>query len=157
MSPVSDEPWGMLDEAPLPERYGTDTVHVAARDPETLHVYWELTPAARDRLRPVVGEGRVAVRLVTVGHGQHGTELPGPIQDLEIMADVGATYVAWQAGSADILRVRAVLGLVSGAGSFMPVAESPLCAVPPIGPADPNAPRPRVSVGHSPWRRREQA
>ena len=80
-----NEPWGMLDEAELPARYGTDTVHAMARDPGTLFIYWELTEA---------GRGDAAARLPAAARALDSAGHP-TLEGIGL-ANQGETVLPWR-------------------------------------------------------------
>lgn len=159
-----NEPWGMLDEAELPERYGTDRVHAMARDPKMLFVYWELTeeghasaagrlPAAaralgapRNALRLSALAGPATGAAQTVDGGTLATGAAARELIVLIDSDLGSAYIEWPAGG----WVRTELGVVAG-GHFVALCASPATAMPPAMPDATAATR----VQGSPWRRRE--
>jgi len=152
------EPWGMLDDAALPERYDVDRVHVMARDPRMLFVYWELTERGRAAALAALpgaaraqGIPRPALRLRGLGD-DIAPPPPGAAVSHELVLlvdqDVSSAYIEWPGGGPR--WVRAELGMASG-GVFAAACSSPLAPVPP---ADPSAALARAT---SPWRHRETA
>jgi hypothetical protein len=126
-----EEPFGILDFEETVETYGVDEVAVMARDPRTLFVYWEVTPAAWERARAHLGgEGVLTLRLfVTPMQGQDF------VHDTRLNWDHGRRYVDAPARNA---RVAAAVGLLASDGRFAAMAFAPPTMVP-SGTVSPNA------------------
>ncbi len=146
------EPWGMLDEAELPARYGSDTVHAMARDPGTLFIYWELTEAGRGdaaaRLPAAaraLGAPRPGLRLRAASTPALGAATSHELL-LLIDDELGQAYVDWPHPGWACVE----LGVIAG-GVFAAVCAAPPAPVPPAMPAASGAARSATS----PWRRRE--
>jgi hypothetical protein len=124
---VEQEPLGILDFEETPETYGVDECAVIARDPNTLFVYWEVTPGAWDRARGALGgDGVLTLRLFVSsfdahGHGHDFTH------DTRLTWDHGRRYVEAPARNA---KISVAVGLLGAGGRFVAMAYGPPTLVP---------------------------
>ena len=121
LAPQGSGPKSMLDDAPLPVRYGVDEAVVMVVDPTTAYLYWEVRPETVARLRERAPQGRLVVRL-----------------ELEIDGATVYRHVYPEAEMGDVFLerlpdgaiLRASLGFLDPRG-FFPVAEGQETATPP--------------------------
>lgn len=114
------EPYGMLDVEELPALLGTDEVTLLARDPYTLYVHWETTPAGR----ALAGSGSLVLRL-SVSMTPDGSTTQ--TVDEALSRDAGRGYLPAPYPGASII---AALGLRGQDGGFTPIAFAPRMRVP---------------------------
>jgi Domain of unknown function (DUF4912) len=106
----------LLEEPPLPERYGVDEIVAIAVDPRTIYLYWEVRPTTLAHARAVRPEGQLSVRVASVIASWEGPVVD--TRDLHVDALYGDRFLRdVQPGS----NVRVSVGWLS-AGSFEPFA-----------------------------------
>jgi hypothetical protein len=118
------EPFGMLDAEDLPDRLGIDAVTVLARDPSTIFVHWETTPAARERAGAEDKDAALVLRLATLGGP---AEAPGQVIDEALDRDAGRAYLPAPYPGA---LIDAAIGVRRPDGGFTPIASAPRLRVP---------------------------
>jgi hypothetical protein len=84
-------PIGMVDDAPLPERYDVDEVVLMPVDPKTVFVYWEVRQATAEEARQRVPGGRLVVRIVAVTANWEGPRVE--TRDIDVGDLVGDWFV----------------------------------------------------------------
>jgi hypothetical protein len=122
-------PVGMLDDAPLPERYDVDEIVLMPVDPKTVFVYWELRQATVDEARQQAEKGKLIMRIVAVSASWEGPSVE--TRDIEIDELVGDWFVR-------DLPVGAVLRAAVGwraASGFEPLSVAMELSSPQFGPA----------------------
>jgi hypothetical protein len=82
---------GMIDDAPLPERYDVDEVVLMPVDPKTVFVYWEVRQTTADEARRRQPDGRLVVRIVAVTASWEGPRVE--TRDIEVGELVGDWFV----------------------------------------------------------------
>ncbi len=122
-----DGPLGMLDDAPLPDKYDVDEVVLMPVDPKTVFVYWEVRQTTLEQAH-ARAEGRLVLRVVAVT-----AKWTGPIvetRDIEIEQLVGDWFVR-------DLPLGAVVRAAVGwrAAEFEPLAVAMETSAPPAAPA----------------------
>jgi hypothetical protein len=126
------EPFGMLDDTPLPTRYDVDECVAIPVDPTTLYVYWESRAATLDHLRasqPAGAAGALCLRIVAVEPTWDGPR--STTRDVPVDATLGD----WFARDLPLgCVVRAAIGWKSGL-EFAPIAHSPALETPPGAPS----------------------
>ena len=123
------EPFGMLDDTPLPTRYDVDECVAIPVDPTTLYVYWEARTSTLGHLRSTHPGGALCLRIVAVE-----PTWDGPRSTTRDVA-VGATLGDWFARDLPPgCVVRAAIGWKS-AEQFAPIAHSPALETPPGAPS----------------------
>lgn len=133
------EPFGMLDDRPLPTRYDVDECVAIPVDPQTVYVYWETRDATLDAFRASRADGALTLRLVIVVPTWDGPRLAS--RDVPVSAQIGDCFVR------DLPQgcvVRAAIGWKAG-DEFSPLAHSPALETPP------GAPSPIVAEGLVRW------
>jgi hypothetical protein len=118
-------PIPMLDDAPLPERYGVDEAVAMAVDPTTAYVYWEVRPTTMARLRGQVPGGRLMV------HVDARTEHEATVREFEAERPAGDYFLF---GLPPGARLQARLGWVA-ATTVDAVAVSPDLSTPALHPS----------------------
>ena len=88
--PAPSGPVGMLDDAPLPERYDTNEVVLMPVDPRTVFAYWEVRQSVYEELRGG-REGTLVLRLLAVSASWTGPSIE--TRDVEIEQLVGDWFV----------------------------------------------------------------
>jgi hypothetical protein len=127
--PESPEPFGMLDDRPLPTRYDVDECVAIPVDPTTLYVYWEARVATLESLRARHPGGALSLRVVAVEPTWDGPR--STTRDVGIDASLGDHFVRdLPAGCV----VRVALGWRSGE-QFDSIAHSPALETPPGAPS----------------------
>ncbi len=63
------KPAPILDEIPLPERYGVDELEMIPVDPTTMYLYWEVRPETLGAAQRHDSRGALRLRLESVGVG----------------------------------------------------------------------------------------
>jgi len=111
--------------APIPMHYGQDRVTVLVRDPNALHVYWELEGPTRNQIVPERGDralSRVSwiLRLHTEGEG---------FQDIPVVGE----SCNWYLSVAESKRYVVEIGVVPHGGAFIGLARSNRVETPPMG------------------------
>ena len=123
------EPFGMLDDTPLPARYDVDECVAIPVDPTTLYVYWEARADTLDVVRMERPHGALVLRIVAVTPTWDGPRTA--TQDHPIGASLGDWFVRdLPAGCV----VRAAIGWKSG-DDFASIAHSPALETPPGAPS----------------------
>jgi len=114
----------MLDDAPLPARYGVDECVAMAVDPTTVYVYWEARPASVERARRALTrfepvECTSTLRVLVVEATDQAPRVSS--RDFEVIdLELGEWFVReLPAGSV----VRAAIGLRAGE-RFLPIAHT---------------------------------
>jgi len=123
-------PPAFLDDAPLPPKYDVDECVAIPVDPETLFVYWEVRDSLLARLRQMRGEGVLALRALVVEPGWHGPR--SYVRDHDVHGSLGDYFLRGLPAAA---VVRVAIGYRT-ATAFVPIAHSPLLAIPrkePVG------------------------
>lgn len=123
------EPFGMLDDAPLPPRYDVDECVAIPVDPTTLYVYWEARESTLAAVRRAAPSGSLVLRIVVIVPTWDGPR--SRTQDVGIDASLGDWFVR------DLppgCVVRAAIGWKHG-DSFDSVAHSPSLETPPGSPS----------------------
>jgi hypothetical protein len=123
------EPFGMLDDQPLPTRYDVDECVAIPVDPTSLYVYWEARAATLDALRKAHPGGDLVLRIVVVAPTWHGPQTR--TRDHGLDASFGDYFVReLPAGCV----VRAAIGWRTG-DAFESIAHSPALETPPDSPS----------------------
>jgi hypothetical protein len=122
-------PAGMLDDAPLPEKYDVDEVVLMPVDPKTVFVYWEVRQRSSDESRARAPDGRLIVRIVAVTANWQGPVVE--TRDIEAPGLVGDWFVRDLPVGAVL---RAAIGW-SAATGFAPLSVAMDLTAPPAGPA----------------------
>ncbi len=123
------EPFGMLDDQPLPPRYDVDECVAIPVDPTSLYVYWEARVATLEQLRKARPGGGLVLRVVVVSPSWDGPQTTTRDQPLD--ATLGDTFVRdLPAGCV----VRAAVGWRDGE-AFESIAHSPALETPPREPS----------------------
>jgi uncharacterized protein DUF4912/tetratricopeptide repeat protein len=123
------EPFGMLDDAPLPARYDVDECVAIPVDPRTLFIYWEVREATLGHLRRQRPEGVLALRVLVITPTWEGPIVSA--RDHDVDAAVGDWFEReLPAGCV----VRAAIGWRVG-GEWTPIAHSPALETPPDSPS----------------------
>jgi hypothetical protein len=123
------EPFGMLDDAPLPPRYDVDECVAIPVDPTTLYVYWEAREATLAAVRRAAPSGSLALRIVVIVPTWDGPR--SRTQDVPIDSSLGDWFVRdLPAGCV----VRAAIGWKHGE-AFESIAHSPSLETPPGSPS----------------------
>ncbi len=117
-------PPAFLDDAPLPPKYDVDECVAIPVDPETLFAYWEVRDSLLARLREVRGEGVLALRALVVEPGWHGPR--SYVRDHDVHGSLGDYFLRGLPAAA---VVRVAIGYRT-ATAFVPIAHSPLLAIP---------------------------
>ena len=118
------EPFGMLDDTPLPTRYDVDECVAIPVDPTTLYVYWEARSATLDHLRASHAGGALSLRIVAVEPTWDGPR--SSTRDVGVDASLGDWFVRDLPSGC---VVRAAIGWKSGQ-EFAPIAHSPALETP---------------------------
>jgi len=111
--------------APIPMHYGTDRINVLVRDPNGLHVYWELEGPRRSQIVPERGDhalSRVSwiLRLHTDGEGPQDIPVVGEACNWYLSVDANKSY-------------RVEIGVIPHGGEFISLATSDRVHTPPMG------------------------
>ena len=111
--------------APIPLHYGTDRVTVLVRDPNALHVYWELEGPRRRQVVPERGRRALSrtswiLRLHTAGEGTQDIPIVGEACNWYLSVDENKTYTI-------------EIGVVPDGGEFISLAKSERVHTPPMG------------------------
>lgn len=114
----------MLDDAPLPPKYDVDECVSIPVDPETLFVYWEVREELLAKVAEARGEGVLALRALVVEPGWHGPRTWS--RDHDVFSPVGDYFLRELPKGA---VVRVAVGYRT-ASAFVPLAHSPLLALP---------------------------
>jgi len=123
------EPFGMLEDTPLPPRYDVDECVAIPVDPTTLYVYWEARSASLELVRRERPQGSFVLRIVAVTPTWDGPRTA--TQDHPVEASLGDWFVReLPAGCV----VRAAVGWKSADG-FQSIAHSPALETPPGAPS----------------------
>lgn len=123
-------PPAFLDDAPLPPKYDVDECVAIPVDPETLFAYWEVRDSLLAKLRELRGEGVLALRALVVEPGWHGPR--SYVRDHDVHGSLGDYFLRGLPAAA---VVRVAIGYRT-ATAFVPIAHSPLLAIPrkePVG------------------------
>jgi hypothetical protein len=120
----------MLDDAPLPPKYDVDECVAIPVDPETLFAYWEVREALLAKVAEARGEGVLALRALVVEPGWHGPRTWS--RDHDVFSPVGDYFLRELPKGA---VVRVAIGYRT-ATAFVPLAHSPLLALPRREPSD---------------------
>jgi len=113
------EPLGMLDDNPLPEKYDVDECVAIPVDPKTVFVYWEIRAATLEGLRRKRPGGVVCLRILVIEPTWDGPRTH--VRD----HDVGAILGDWFVRDLPLgCVVRAGIGWREGA-AFLPASHSP--------------------------------
>jgi len=125
-APAPPEQPGYIDRgAPIPMHYGQDRVTVLVRDPNALHVYWELEGPTRNQVAPERGDRALSrfswvLRLHTQGEG---------FQDIPVVGEGCNWYLSVAADRTYVVEI----GIVPHDGAFVPIAKSNRVTTPPMG------------------------
>jgi hypothetical protein len=123
------EPFGMLDDVPLPTRYDVDECVAIPVDPTTLYVYWEARESTLAAVRRKGPGGSLVLRIVVIVPTWDGPE--SRKQDIPIDSSLGDWFVRdLPAGCV----VRAAIGWKHG-DAFDSIAHSPSLETPPGSPS----------------------
>jgi hypothetical protein len=123
------EPFGMLDDVPLPTRYDVDECVAIPVDPTTLYVYWEARESSLATVRRAAPGGSLALRIVVIVPTWDGPR--SRTHDLAIDSSLGDWFVRdLPPGSV----VRAAIGWKHG-DAFDSIAHSPSLETPPGSPS----------------------
>ncbi|HEX8791527.1 MAG TPA: DUF4912 domain-containing protein [Polyangiaceae bacterium] len=123
------EPFGMLDDTPLPTRYDVDECVAIPVDPTTLYVYWEARESTLATVRRSAPGGSLFLRIVVIVPTWDGPR--SRTQDIAIDASLGDWFVR------DLppgCVVRAALGWKHGE-AFDSLSHSPSLETPPGSPS----------------------
>lgn len=123
------EPFGMLDDTPLPPRYDVDECVAIPVDPTTLYVYWEARTETLEQARAQHPGGSLVLRILAVTPTWDGPQTA--TRDHAVSASVGDWFVR------DLppgCVVRAAIGWKSGE-HFASLAHSPALETPPGSPS----------------------
>jgi hypothetical protein len=120
----------MLDDEPLPPKYDVDECVALPVDPETLFVYWEVREALLAKVAEARGAGVLSLRALVVEPGWHGPRTWS--RDHDVFSPVG-DYFLRELPKAAVVRVA--IGYRT-ATAFVPLAHSPLLALPRREPAE---------------------
>lgn len=119
------EPFGMLDDAPLPPKYDVDECVAIPVDPRTMFVYWEVRDDTFAHLKKTRAGGHISLRVLVIEPTWDGPKTT--VRDHDVWAQIGEFFVRdLPLGSV----VRTGLGWRDGE-AFVPVAHSPALEVPP--------------------------
>jgi hypothetical protein len=122
------EPFGFLDDDPLPRCYGVDECVAIPIDPTTIFAYWEIREATLTHLRRQRSEGVVALRVFIIM-----ADWDGPrsfTRDIDVGEPIGEWVIRdLPAGAV----VRVAMGWRTG-DVFLPVGHSPALETPYSGP-----------------------
>ncbi|WP_394826442.1 DUF4912 domain-containing protein [Pendulispora albinea] len=119
------EPFGMLDDQPLPPKYDVDECVAIPVDPRTMFVYWEVRDDTLAYLKRTHRDGQIALRVLIIEPTWDGPRTY--VRDHVVNAQVGDYFIR------DLplgCVVRAGLGWREG-DAFVSVAHSPTLEVPP--------------------------
>ena len=123
------EPFGMLDDNPLPPKYDVDECIAIPVDPKTMFVYWEVREETMAHLRKVRPGGHISLRVLIIEPTWDGPRTH--VRDHSVHASIGEWFIRnLPLGSV----VRAGLGWRDGE-AFVAVAHSPALEVPPGTPS----------------------
>lgn len=123
------EPFGMLDDRPLPTRYDVDECVAIPVDPTTLYVYWEARESTLASVQRAAPQGSLALRVVVIVPTWDGPR--SRTQDVAIDSSLGDWFVReLPPGSV----VRAAIGWKHG-DAFESIAHSPSLETPPGSPS----------------------
>jgi hypothetical protein len=125
----ASEPFGMLDDAPLPPRYNVDECVAIPVDPGTLYVYWEARESTLAYVRAARAGGSVVLRLIVVEPTWDGPR--SSTRDYPVGSSLGDTFVRDLPSGC---VVRAAIGWKHGE-AFVPIAHSPALETPPGAPS----------------------
>ncbi|HWL85919.1 MAG TPA: DUF4912 domain-containing protein, partial [Polyangiaceae bacterium] len=123
------EPFGMLDDAPLPPKYDVDECVAIPVDPRTMFVYWEVRDDTLAYLQRTHDGGDIALRVLIIEPTWEGPRTH--VRDHAVYAQVGDFFLR------DLplgCVVRTGLGWREGE-AFVSVAHSPTLEVPPGAPS----------------------
>jgi len=123
------EPFGMLDDTPLPNRYDVDECVAIPVDPTTLYVYWEARESTLANVRRAAPGGSLALRIVVIVPTWDGPQ--SRTKDVPIDSSLGDWFVR------DLppgCVVRAAIGWKHG-DAFDAIAHSPSLETPPGSPS----------------------
>lgn len=117
--------WGY----PLPERYGIDVMGAAAKDPNWIFVYWDLSGGRREEValkygREIFASARWHVRVVDTGCGE--------CVDFPVNVDSRNWYIP----AAEDTTFRIQIGLLTPDGEFVEFASAREVRTPRSRPAD---------------------
>jgi hypothetical protein len=122
------EPFGFLDDDPLPRCYGVDECVAIPIDPTTIFAYWEIREATLTHLRRQRSSGVVALRACIIM-----ADWGGPrsfTRDIDVGEPIGEWVIRdLPAGAV----VRVAMGWRTG-DVFLPVGHSPALETPYSGP-----------------------
>jgi hypothetical protein len=130
-SAAPPEPFGMLDDQPLPQRYDVDECVAIPVDPTSLYVYWEVRATTLEQLRKSHpgGAGGLALRILVVAPTWDGPQTS--TRDHAVDATIGDFFVRELPPGC---VVRAAVGWRAGE-AFESIAHSPSLETPPGGPS----------------------
>ena len=123
------EPYGMLDDAPLPSKYDVDECIVIPVDPRTMFAYWEMRDDTRAQLQKNRPGGHLSLRVLIIEPTWDGPRTSQ--RDHQVGTTLGDWFIR------DLPTgcvVRAAVGWRNGE-VFMPVAHSPALEVHPSAPS----------------------
>jgi hypothetical protein len=123
------EPFGMLDDTPLPRRYDVDECVAIPVDPTTLYVYWEARESTLANVRRGAPGGSLALRIVVIVPTWDGPR--SRTQDVAIDSSLGDWFVRDLPSGC---VVRAAIGWKHG-DAFDSIAHSPSLETPPGSPS----------------------
>ncbi len=130
---AAPEPFGMLDDTPLPTRYDVDECVAIPVDPTSLYVYWEARASTIEPLRKAHPDGALVLRIVVVAPTWDGPQTR--TRDHGIDATLGDFFVRELPPGC---VVRAAIGWLWGQATretFESVAHSPALETPPDSPS----------------------
>ena len=119
------EPFGMLDDKPLPPKYDVDECVAIPVDPRTMFVYWEVRDETLAYLKRTHRDGQISLRVLIIEPTWDGPRTY--VRDHVVGAQVGDYFIR------DLplgCVVRTGLGWREGE-AFVSVAHSPTLEVPP--------------------------
>jgi hypothetical protein len=123
------EPFGMLDDVPLPTRYDVDECVAIPVDPTTLYVYWEARESSLAAVRRTAPGGSLVLRIIVIVPTWDGPQ--ARTQDVPIDSSLGDWFVR------DLppgCVVRAAIGWKHG-DAFDSIGHSPSLETPPGSPS----------------------
>jgi hypothetical protein len=123
------EPFGMLDDTPLPTHYDVDECVAIPVDPTSLYVYWEARASTLDPLRKAHPDGGLVLRVVVVAPTWDGPQTR--TRDHAIEGSLGDFFVRELPPGC---VVRAAIGW-RWAEAFESIAHSPSLETPPDSPS----------------------
>jgi len=111
--------------APVPLHYDQDRITVLVRDPNGLHVYWELEGPRRSQLVPVRGD-RALSRVSWILRLHADGESP---QDIPVVGETCNWYLSVAENTSYVVEI----GVIPHGGEFISLARSNRVRTPPMG------------------------